>query len=112
MQISPPLPMNINESIEAAKILVPYRKTLRDMDDQKAGLVVNALLKKAQENKTEADIMRLASYMFHKDVEALAQDMRDEPGVTLALMLLTGFGVNPLGTLLEFSTYLFVFDVE
>lgn len=104
-------PMNLNESIEAMKILAPYAKFM--LGAETLGDAVGALLNNVPKIPERGfQIQRLIALMHHQDVEEVIEVLGKRKsdgsldGVAYVEALAHGFTINPIADLLASSAEL------
>ena len=93
-------PMNINEAIEAMKIVVPYLPQMRSAKDG-VGLVRGLLKATADANEHE-NVGRLLALMEHKTLDEVSERMAGDEGKRMALFdLVQCINANPIPDLVD-----------
>lgn len=101
--------MNIREAIETMKVLAPYAGHLQGQ--LTLGDAIRNLLSDASEINP-VDVLRLIALLYHKDIEAVADEFADKSGGDLVAALAHAFVVNPLPDLVNAGYRLQLIGVE
>jgi len=100
-----PEPMNINEAIEAMKIIAPCASEILQVE---SGLEIMKLLINHYAGDEAVQLGQLAALMFHEDLETMSETLKDATGAEFTSVLAAGLAVNPVYQLVE-GAYLFQF---
>jgi len=97
--------MNINEAIEAMKIIAPCASEILQVE---SGLEIMKLLINHYAGDEAVQLGQLAALMFHEDLETMSETLKDATGAEFTSVLAAGLAVNPVYQLVE-GAYLFQF---
>jgi len=92
-------PMTIYEAIEVVKILSHYSEEIV-ATEQEPLKITRSLVRQIKE-KNPIDIFRLISLMHHRDIEDVAEDLREDDGIMTVTAISQGFQVNSLPDLIN-----------
>jgi len=91
-------PMNINEAIEAMKIIAPYASKL--VEAENAIQLIRTLIDSFPLDE-RSQLLRLIALMHHEHLDTVVELLKDKSGMDFTLLLSAGINANNIFEMIE-----------
>lgn len=102
-------PMNINEAIEAMKIIAPYASKL--VEAENAIQLIRTLIDSFPLDE-RPQLLRLVALMHHEHLDTVVELLKDKSGMDFTLLLSAGINANNIFEMIENIYFLGLAELE